>query len=108
MNTSMDNEVSKYGSYHMNSDYVIFRKGFWVIRKSDGFEKPWNSVIMHQCGDEKHNTSSFVPIRTPFKGITCHAINGGDCCACLEVIPTEILGLWFLHNMDILGKGYEK
>lgn len=105
MNTMIKSE---YGSYHMKSPYVLFKKGDWVIRKPDSFDKPWASIIMHQCGKEEFQTSSFIPINTPFKGITCHAKHGPDCCGCLKSIPAEILGLWFLHNMDILGKGYEK
>ena len=101
-------DKSEYGSYHMDSNYVLIRKGDWVLRKPDSFDKPWASIIMHQCGAEGHNTSSFIPIRTPYVGVTCHTVNNGDCCGCMEVIPTEILGLWFLHNMDILGQGYEK
>ena len=83
-------------SYRIDSPYVLFKKGKWVVRKPDRWHD-WNSVIMHQCGEKKHNTHTFTPqyLYYRLRGNKCH---------CGNKVPDSIITLWYLHNMDKIGE----
>ena len=62
----------------------------WALRETD--TKPYSSLISHKC----HSDSTVTHL------MSLHRDSKETCYYCEKQIPTDIIGLWKMHNFEVI------
>jgi hypothetical protein len=101
--------------YNYDQDEVLHREGEWSLRKSRFPEAEWMSYIHHRVEKNILQQNPWIDGKKPdpptyLKKIGCEwsdlPLRHNRCTKCLNTIPEGILGLWTMHNWDMLQNNH--
>ena len=102
----------KNGKYDYNNDEILHREGEWCLRKTvPGTD--WSSYLHHNVDKNIIQQNPWVDGTIPgtvicLKKIGCEwsdlPLDMDKCSKCLSSIPAGILGLWKMHNWDMIQR----